>query len=73
MSCVVINPAFAGDIDVNVDDLLDTDESVTLDAQDKSLFLKEQKKHKKKKGERNVKVQPSKEDDDNIILELDEN
>lgn len=48
--------------------------SEIVDSKDieKESSLKE-RKNKKKKGERNVKVQPNQEDDENIILELDEN
>ena len=61
-------PAFADD-----DEILNPDDSMT-EGQDKETVLKTQKKNsKKKKGQRNVKVQPNKEDDENIILELDGN
>ena len=63
---MLINPVFANDSEKSNDDDLDTE-----NVQDKKSSLKEQKKSKKKKGERNVKVQPDKEDDKNIILELD--
>ena len=66
--CIGFTPAFA---DVDDNDISNTDESITDDTQETKSFLKEKKKNKKKKGERNVKVQPSIEDDENIILELD--
>ena len=57
--------------EINVDnESIDADESVADDAKSKKPFLKEQKKAKKK-GKRNVTVQPSKEDDENIIMYLD--
>ena len=71
MFCMVLSPVFANDDneDLNTDEESDT---VTKDeAPDKESILRDRKKGKKKKGERNVKVQPDKEDDENIILELD--
>ena len=63
--CIGLSPVFA-------DDEISNDDSVTDDS-DKEVSLKIRKKDKKKKGERNVKIQPNKEDDENIILELDKN
>ncbi|MBI3590539.1 MAG: hypothetical protein HY094_04065 [Candidatus Melainabacteria bacterium] len=84
MFCVAFSSAIASDNDktdglkresttkeINIDNETDVDESVAGNTEDKRAFLKEQKKGKKKKGERNVKVQPSKEDDENIIMYLD--
>ena len=65
--CIAL-PAFA-----NGDEISNPDDSMT-EGQDKETVLKAQKKNsKKKKGQRNIKVQPNKEDDENIILELDDN
>ena len=65
--CIAL-PVFAND-----DEISNPDNSMIED-QDKETILKAQKKNnKKKKGQRNVKVQPSQEDDENIILELDNN
>ena len=68
MFCIGFSPAFASDPDTNVE--IDIDDAI-----DPTFFrestTRELKKDKKKKGKRNVKIQPSKEDDKNIILELD--
>ena len=71
--CIVLNPAVAKDYDISnhSDSVIDDQDSDQADEQDNEVFLKDRKKDKKKKGERNTKVQPSKEDDENIILELD--
>ncbi len=70
--CFAFYPAIANEDD---NDQASSDESVeatsTEDTKDKKSFLKEKKKNKKNKGARNVKIQPSEEDDENIILELD--
>ena len=70
--CMVHNSSFANEDEVLPDEQ-NSDEITNNEALDKESFLKDRKKHKKKKGERNVKVQPSQEDDENIILELDNN
>ena len=68
--CIGLTPVFADD-----NDELNDDETIGLkrEASVKEINTddKARKASKKKKGERNVKVQPSKEDDENIILELD--
>ena len=71
--CIVLNPAFAKDYEISnhSDSGIDDQDSDQADEQDKEVFLKDRKKDKKKKGERNTKIQPSDEDDANIILELD--
>ena len=62
-------PLYANDIDVADVDLRERIADPSNEELDKDS--KERKVQKKKKGERNVKIQPSKEDDENIILELD--
>jgi len=77
MLCMVLNPAFADD----TDESNDNDEITSLKREalvkevniDEKATLEKRKSSKKKKGARNVKVQPSQEDDKNIILELDGN
>ena len=71
MFCMVLSPAFANDDNEDLSTDEETDTVTKDEAQDKESILKDRKKGKKKKGERNVKVQPGKEDDENIILELD--
>ena len=76
MLCIAVSSAFADDTDeLNYDDTasLKREASVKeINADDKAVS--EKRNHsKKKKGQRNVKVQPSDEDDENIILELDQN
>jgi hypothetical protein len=70
--CLVFNPAFANDPDspdIDEEDYAISEEKSSL----RESHTRELKKQKKKKGKRNVTVQPSKEDDENIILELDGN
>ena len=73
--CSTLNPVFAND-----PNKLDSDDNGTTDFQREvstreinidEATLEKRKNSKKKKGQRNVKVQPSKEEDENIILELD--
>ena len=71
--CIVLNPAFAKDYEISnhSDSVINDQDSDQADEQDNEVFLKDRKKDKKKKGERNTKIQPNKEEDENIILELD--
>lgn len=68
--CIVFCPAFASDTEDS--DKNNTTSVEEVDTNDGDSNFKERKKSKKKKGARNVKVQPNEEDDENIILELDE-
>lgn len=76
--CIMLSPVIANETDES-----EPDESEVLDLKREAVYknvdddidksnLEKRKKKKNKKGERNVKIQPSQEDDENIILELDE-
>ena len=65
--CMTLNPVFATNSD------LDEQENKISEEGDfqRESYTRELKKGKKKKGDRNVKVQPNKEYAENIILDLD--
>lgn len=65
MLAILYNPALAGEnvTEENILNEKDTEENETV--------LKERKREKKKKGKRNVIIQPNEEDDANIIMYLD--
>ena len=74
--CMLINPVFANDADESDDNEttnLKRESSVKeIDNSDDGKTTSGKRNNSKnKKGERNVKVQPNKKEDENIILELD--